>query len=156
MSKSSFLINKKLGKSDIAIFSILLMIAGLLVSRLFLSFGMILFGVNSLWNVHPKKWLQNKWWLIGLSWIAVYALSWFWSSDKETWGVMLQLKLPILLLPIAFGFVGKFSNKQLQLLTICIALMLLAGVSYSLSFLVRDYTHYVQEYNVSHVLPTPV
>ncbi len=156
MSKSSFLNNKKLDKSDIAIVCILLMFGGFLVSRLFLSLGMILFGINALWNVNPKRWLQQKYWLLGCAWVAMYGLSWFWSEDKETWGVMFQLKLPVLLLPLSFAFTPRFSARQLQMLTICIATMLTAGAVYSLSFLVFNYAHYLKEYNVSHIIPTPV
>lgn len=156
MSKSSFLNNKKVNKSDIAIICILLMVSGLLISRLFLSLGMILFGINALWNVSPRKWIQNKWWLAGLAWVAMYAISWFWSTNKEEWGVFLQLKLPVILLPLAFPFVPRFTARQLQNLTLAMGLMFLAGAGYSISFLVRDYAHFIQEYNVSHILPTPV
>ena len=132
------------------------MIGGLLVSRLFLSLGIIIFGINGIWGIPPRHWLRNKWWLMGATWIGMYAASWFWSTDKAMWEALLQLKLPILLLPLAFAFLPPCSTKHLGVLTVGIAVMLLAGAGYSLSFLVRDYAHYVQEYNVSHVLPTPV
>lgn len=132
------------------------MVSGLLISRLFLSLGMILFGINALWNVPPRKWLQSKWWLAGLAWVAMYAVSFFWSSNKEEWGVFLQLKLPVVLLPLAFTFVPRFTARQLQNFTLITALMLLAGCGYSISFLVRDYAHFIAEYNISHMLPTPV
>ena len=133
-----------------------MMLAGLLVSRLFLSIGMILFGINALWNISPKKWFRNTWWLLGAAWVAAYALSWFWSEQKDTWESLLQVKLPILLLPVAFAHVPQFSRKQLEILTVCTALMLLGGVAFSLWFLVKDYAHYVKEYQLSHLLPTLV
>ncbi|MBC7552427.1 MAG: O-antigen ligase family protein [Taibaiella sp.] len=156
MSKSSFLNNKKLTKSDIAVISILIMVGGLLISRLFLSVGMLIFGVNALWGVHPRTWLRDKWWLTGLAWVGMYALSGLWSTDKETWGVLLQVKLPVLLLPVSFYCLPAFSRRQLELLTLGIGLMLLAGACYSVSFLILHYQHYIQEYNVSHMIPTPV
>ncbi len=156
MSKSSFLNNKNVTKSNIAIFCILLMFVGLLRSRLFLSLGMILLGINALWNIPPREWLKQKWWLMGVAWVAMYALSGLWSTNKAEWGVYLQMKLPVLLLPLAFSFLPPFTARQLQLLTISIGMMLLGGAFYSVSFLIFDYTHYIQEYNVSHILPTPV
>lgn len=156
MSKSSFLINKKVEQADIAIICILLMIVGLLRSRLFLSVGMIGLGATGLWGVHPREWLRNKWWLLGLGWVAMYALSGLWSENKEEWGVFLQLKLPIVLLPVAFTYLPAFTARQLQLLTLTIGAMLLGGAIYSVSFLLMDYQHFIAEYNVSHMLPTPV
>ncbi len=156
MNKSSSLINRKLTKSDIAVFCILIMMGGLLVSRLFLSLGMIFFGINALWNVHPKKWLQQKWCLLGIAWVAVYALTWFWSDDKENWGAYVQNKLPILFLPLAFAYIPQWTVKQIQVLTLGIGIMLLAGACYSVSFLVFDYDNYIKLYNVSHMIPTPM
>ncbi len=156
MNKSSFLNNKKLTQPDIAIFCILMMVGGLLVSRLFLSLGMILFGINALWGIHPKKWLAHKWWLVGVAWVAMYAVSWFWSDDKETWAALFQIKLPILFLPISFAFLPPFTQRQLQALTLGIGTMLFAGACYSISFLVFNYAYYIRMYNVSHIFPTPV
>ena len=156
MSKSSFLINKKVERVDIAIICILLMVVGLLRSRLFLSLGMVGLGVTGLWGVSPKEWLRDKWWLLGLGWVAMYAISGFWSDNKEEWSVFLQLKLPVVLLPVAFRFLPSFSAKQLQLLTLAMGLLLLGGAFYSVSFLVMDYDFYVKQYNVSHLIPTPV
>jgi O-antigen ligase len=117
---------------------------------------MMLFGLNALWDVSPKKWFRNSWWLVGACWVAVYALTWFWSSDKGTWQTTFMLKLPILLLPLAFRSLPRFTTLQLQALTLCMGIWLGGGAVYSLSFLLRDYAFYIREYNVSHMLPTPV
>ncbi len=156
VSKSSFLNNKKLDKSDIAVGCIVLMFAGFLVSRLLLSFGMVLFGINALRGVSVSHWRQKKYWVAGIAWVACYALTWFWSSDKATWEVMLQLKLPVLLLPLAFAFLPAFNGRQIRGLTVTLAIMLLIGVGYSLSFLVNNFDYYLKEYNISHIIPTPV
>ncbi len=132
------------------------MFAGLLRSRAFLSLGMIILGVTGLWNVPPRQWLKDKWWLAGVAWVAIYAISGLWSDDKGEWSTFLQMKLPVLLLPLAFNFLPAFSRKQLQMLTLICGGMLLGGAVYSVSFLVMDYQHYLQEYNVSHMIPTPV
>ena len=132
------------------------MVGGLLISRLFLSVGMLLFGINALWNVPPRQWFTHKWWVSGVAWVALYAVSGFWSSDKAGWETMLQLKLPILLLPLSFSALPPFSRRQLQTLTIGIGAMFFAGACYSISFLIFNYAYYIQEYAVSHILPTPV
>ncbi len=156
VDKSSFLSHNKLEKPVIAIFCIFLMVGGFLFSRALLSIGMVLFGINSLWNIPPSRWLDHKWWLTGVGWVLIYALTGFWSTDKETWSVMLQMKLPVLLLPLSFSFLPRFTARQLQVITIGLGFMLFGGACYSLSFLLGNMQHYVQEYNVSHMIPTPV
>lgn len=156
VTKSSFLSHNKFGKPDIAIACIFIMVAGFLFSRALLSLGMVLLGVNTLWNVSPRKWLEHRWWLTGAAWVAMYALTWFWSNDKVTWGVMVQMKLPILLLPLSFSFLPRFTARQLQTFTIGMGIMLFGGACYSLSFLVAHFQHYIAEYAISHMMPTPV
>jgi O-antigen ligase len=147
--------NKYLDKSNIAFVCILGMFAGFLVSPAVLSISMFLYGVSALRDVHPRKWIKQKWWLLGLVWIAFYAISYFWSDDKGQWGVALQVKLPFLILPLAFAYTPEFSPRRLQLITLLIGLLLLSGALYSISFLVRDPEHYILQYNFSHLLPTP-
>jgi len=113
VTKSSFLINKYLNKSNIAFICIPGMFIGFLISPAVLSMSMILFGISSLRDVPPARWLKNKWWLMGIAWIAFYALSYFWSDDKGMWSVSLQVKLPFLLLPLAFAYTPRFSDAQL-------------------------------------------
>ena len=130
------------------------MVAGFLVSRVVLSISMFLFGINAIRDVHPREWLTKKWWLIGLGWVAMYAITWFWSDNKGEWGEHLQTKLPFLLLPLAFSFQPRFTARQFQTLTVSFAIMLLVGACYSMSFFVRDPAYYISEYRVSHMLPT--
>lgn len=156
VSKSSFLIPNKWSKNNLAIFFIITMFSGLLFSRLLLSVGMIGLGATGLWNHHPKEWIKNKWWLLGLSWILMYAISGFWSDDKHSWEIFLQLKLPIVLLPLAFNYLPDFNTRQKEFLLLSVGLLLTGGTLYSLSFLVRDFDYYVQGYNISHLIPVPV
>jgi Lipid A core - O-antigen ligase and related enzymes len=142
-------------KTNIAILCLLGMLAGFMSSRALLSGAMFSFGVNALWNVHPRQWLQKKWWLMGVAWVGMYALSFFWSEDKISWSQHIQVKMPVLLLPLAFAFLPSFSNKQLKYFTNISAAMLLAGTAYSLCFLVIDPAYYIDQYHFSHVLPTP-
>ena len=155
MSKSSFLNNKVLNKSNIAFICILLMMVGFLGSTAVSSISMFLFCVNAVWGINPKRWLENKWWLLGLVWLLMIAISYFWSDDKAHWERSLQVKLPFLLFPVAWWFMPPFSSKQLQWLTLLMGAVLLSGVIYSLSFLVKDPALYILNYNFSHLLPTP-
>ncbi len=130
------------------------MFVGYLFPPAILSISMMVFGVNALWGVHPKQWFRDKWWLMGVAWVAMFAMTWFWSENKGDWETRFQLKLPILILPLAFTFLPRFSLKQLTWLILIIGLMLAGSAFYSISFLVRDPVHYIREYKQSHILPT--
>lgn len=155
MNKSKFLNNIVDQKSNIALVCVLGMIGGFLVSRALSSMGIIGFGIIALFNINPREWFRHKWWLLGCGWIAAYAISYFWSADKGYWDTTLQVKLPILLLPVSFALLPKFSVKQLQVFMIAVSLMLLAGACYSVSFLIRNWAYYIHEYGSSQMLPTP-
>ena len=144
-----------LDKSNIAFICILGMMTGFLINQVTLSIAMILFCINALRGVQPRQWIKNKWWLLGIAWLAIVALTYFWSEDKAHWERSFQVKFPLFLFPLACGFMPAFSIKQIQRLTILMGLILLAGIIYSLSFLVRDYDKYLLEYRWSVLLPTP-
>ena len=143
-----------LDKSNIAIFCMCAMFVGYLFPPAILSISMIAFGINALWGVHPRLWFKDKWWLMGVAWVAMFAISGLWSENKEIWETRVQLKLPFLILPLAFTFLPRFSAKQLQWFILSVAIMLTCGALYSMSFLILDPVHYIAEYKQSHILPT--
>lgn len=143
-----------LDKSRIALVCIVGMFAGFLCSRVVMSISMFLFGINAIRDVPPRQWLRQKWWLLGLAWVAAYALTWFWSDDKGEWGNHLQTKLPFLLLPLAFSYQPKFSERQIQFFTLSMAVMLIIGACYTIGCFLSDPGYYINEYKVSHMLPT--
>ena len=155
MDKIRFLNHKLLTKTNIAIFCFLAMIVGFLFSRSVMSLAMMVMGVYSLLDVHPRRWLKNKWWLLGVVWIAFYAISYFWSEDKHYWMERFQVKFAILLLPLAFAFLPKFSLKQLQVFCVGAALILIGGACYSLSFLIGNMDKYYYAYGTAGLLPVP-
>ncbi len=116
---------------------------------------MIVMGGYTLLGINPKRWFEKKWWLLGLLWIAMYALSYFWSDDVRYWGERVQVKLPILLLPLAFSFLPKFSIKQLQVFCIGAGVILLGGAFYSLSFFIADSSEIAYYYGQAQMLPVP-
>lgn len=116
---------------------------------------MLLFFINALWNVHPSEWMKQKWWLWGLSWVGMYAISYFWSSDLPYWEERAQVKLPFLMLPLAIGCLPTFSIKQWRIITFGISALLIGGCIYSLSFFFADRQNILDAYFKSKVFPTP-
>lgn len=130
------------------------MLAGFLLSRVLLSAATVAFGINALLGVHPREWLKNKWWLLGMAWVAFYIVSGMWSDNIPQWGERVSVKLPVLLLPLAFGLLPAFSARQLTVFTVGGAILFLGSISYSLYFLVADPGYYIEQYRFSKVLPT--
>ncbi len=128
---------------------------GFLFSRALLSMSMVAFVLNAIRDVHPRYWFRQRWWWLGFAWVAMYGISYFWSHDIPLWAERFQVKLPVLIFPFAFAFSPKLSNKQLQAFTIGVALLFLAGAAYSVYPLIGHVSHFVDEYAVSHLLPTP-
>jgi len=155
VDKNSLLEAKQVWKGRIALITLLGMLIGMLCARFVASLSMILFGLNALWDIHPRYWLRQRWWLFGLGWVAVYALSALWSSNTEEWFAHLQVKFPFLFMPLAFAFLPRFSPRQLRLSTWCLVVVMCAGAAYSMSFLWRDATALIEGYKFAQVLPTP-
>src|SRR5690606_28722916 len=123
---------------SLALFFLLAMIGGMLFSRAVASTSIMLFGITALWGAQPKEWLRQRWWLLGLGWVLLYALSWFWTADKGEWNAHLQVKLPFVLLPLAFGLLPAFSAKHWRIYTWALAGMMLAGAGYTMSYFLKD------------------
>lgn len=130
------------------------MFAGFLFSRVLLSVSMFLFGINAIRDVPVREWAKQRWWLLAICWLALYAVSWFWTENKAGWGEHLQTKLPFLLLPLAFSYQPRFSQRQLQFFTISVALMLIVSAAYTIGVFMGNPQFYIDEYKVSHMLPT--
>ncbi|MBX2907968.1 MAG: O-antigen ligase family protein [Taibaiella sp.] len=154
VSKSTFLNDKMPDKAKVALGCILGMFAGFLFSRALLSIAMFLFGINAIRDVQVRQWFRQRWWLLGLCWLAIYALSWFWTENKGGWGEHLQTKLPFLLLPLAFSYQPRFNQRQLQFFTLSVAAMLIISAGYTMAIFLSNPSFYIDEYKVSHMLPT--
>lgn len=130
-------------------------VAGFLGARAILSIATLLLGLNALRGTSPRDWLRHKGWLLGVLWVAIYAVSFFWSENKGEWGERVQVKLPLLLLPLAMAYPLSFSRKQTGVLMSGVCLLLLSGIAFSLSFFVRDAAEIAERYGSSFTFRTP-
>jgi hypothetical protein len=155
LDKNSLQEAKQTWKGNIALITLMGMVIGMLGARFVASLSTILFGINALWDIHPRRWLKQRWWVFGLGWVFLYVLSVFWSADTDEWFAHLQVKFPFLFLPLAFAFLPPFSAKQLRLFTWGLTLLICSGALFSLSFLWRNSTDQIHGYKYAQVLPTP-
>ncbi len=154
MDKNSFQERIDRWKGWIATLALIGMLTGLLCSRAALSISMMVFGANALWNVNPRRWFGVRIWLLTLPWLLLFAASGFWTSNTAMLEDHLQVKLPFLLLPLAFHFTPRLTKPQLLALSLAAACLMLGGAAYSLSFLVQE--GQLEGYKYAHVIPTPV
>jgi O-antigen ligase len=155
VNKSRFASTLRQHRSGIALITALGMVAGFMCGRAILSLSMFLFGLNAIWDIHPRQWLKQRWWVLGLAWIGVYAISGFWSTDTGYLSERLQVKLPFMLLPLGFALLPALSFRQTRWFTWGMCLLLFCGSLYSLSFAIRDPEAIFNGYFTSKVMPTP-
>jgi len=132
------------------------MFTGLLTSRVLLSISTMAFGLNALIGINPRRWFSEKWWLVSAGFVGYFTLSYFWSNDVTYWAANVIVKLPILLLPLSFAFLPSFSRRQYNIFTVFVAMLLVASVCYSVSFLFGNLAFYKEQYRTARVLPTPM
>jgi len=139
----------------IAICLSIAMVYGFLAGRAILSLAMFLFFLNAIWNVKASKVREQKWWFLGLAWVGLYALSYFWSEDIPYWQERFQVKYAFVILPIAFGVLPGLTIKHLKWLSWGISVLAIGGCIYSLSFYFKNTDEILKGYFYSKVLTTP-
>lgn len=143
-------------RTHLALLCIAGMIAGFVAGwPAMLSISMMLLGAAGLWGHHPKEWLKQHWWLLGLPWVLLYVLSWFWSANKDVWATLVQIKMPFLLLPLAFSLLPPFSARQHRWFTALLFLSLMAGMSYSIIAFSENAPGYIADYKYARLIPAP-
>lgn len=155
LNKIKALAPNRVDPANIAIFCLLLMIAGFLYSRALLTVGMALMGAHALITqrkVQPKEWTYIYW---GLAWLLLYGLSGLWSEDLSRWWSHFFDKWPLVLLPLAFFLGPRWKPKALRFLVWGTGLLLLSGVAFSLLLFMEAPEAILESYGYAKVMPTP-
>lgn len=123
-------------RSHLLYFSIIGMMTSVFFSRALLSVFMILFILASFLHkdmkLHFRKFFSSPLlWSMSLLFVLPL-ISGFWSADKKEWLAVLQLKLPLLLLPLAFAAPFTFSKKQWDGLALIFIGLVTAGTLWSM------------------------
>jgi O-antigen ligase len=113
-----------------------MMMGSLFFSRALLSVGLFLFFAVSFFHPAIKKQVSLYFstpLLWGMSLLFFMPLlSGFWSEDKQAWYGIMQIKLPLLLLPLAFAAPFSFSKKQWDVLCYFFILLVTLGTIWSM------------------------
>ncbi|HEX2606319.1 MAG TPA: O-antigen ligase family protein [Flavisolibacter sp.] len=147
------------GRTKAIFYSLLLMAAGLFLSRATLSITMILFLALTLLHtelpVQLRHWIRSPF-LLGLSFLFFIPLfSGLWSTDRSEWLEVLRIKLPLLLLPVAFAGTWQLSTRQWHLFGYFFCLLTLAGCCWSLSHYFSNPEAVHESYLRAKTLPVP-
>lgn len=137
-----------------------MMASAFFLPRAFLSGTMICFIVVSVFHSqikqqlvtfigHPILWSMTLLFLLPL-------LSGLWSQDRQEWLTTIRVKLPLLLLPLAFASPFRFSKKDWHRLALVFVLLLLAATGWSMAQYLDEMNIVHEGYLRSNLLRTPL
>jgi O-antigen ligase len=123
-------------------YSITGMMASMLFSRALLSIFMAVFILAAFFHKDIRGHIRHFFsspllWSMSLLFILPL-ISGVWSEDKKEWLSVLRLKLPLLLLPLAFAAPFSFSKKQWDVLAYIFTGIVTAGTIWSLFYYAGD------------------
>lgn len=138
---------------------ILLMMVGFLLSRAFLSIGMITVIANGFLQGDFKERVgvfKKDYLLPGITGLFLLPfISGLWSNDQSAWLEMMQDMLPLFLLPFAMTMQKGFERKHFLFFALVWMSLLFAGSVWSAAHYVIDQENYQALYRISKTLPTP-
>lgn len=144
----------------ILILSMIAMLAGLLFSRALLSSGLIIFILLTL--VHRN--LQQQFgaffstvflWSMSLLFFLPL-ISGLWSEDISGWIQILQIKLPLLLLPFCFAGIKNFKFSDWEKVAFSFLILISGGIGVSLWQYFQNSKSIHAGYLKAHIIETPV
>jgi len=147
-------------RKEVLLYSIMIMIAGLLFSRWLLSSALIVFILASF--VHKNFLQQLKelfsspflWSMTVLFFIPL--VSGLWSEDLAHWSRIMRIKLPLLLLPICFAGLKEFRFRDWEKIGWSFIILMLLGSGWSIFYYLLDIKAVHAGYLQSHAIITPL
>lgn len=112
---ASRLFHKQMRSTSVLIFSCLVLFVGFFYSRFLLSIGQILFCVTALWHYleHGNSNISRKMAILSLTVLFLAPLLSFWYTGHwDAWLERLRIRLPYLILPIAFVFLPALTEQE--------------------------------------------
>ena len=146
---------------DKAIFmSMLIMLAGLFISRATLSISMGIFLVLTIvhkdWKDQLKTFIHSTYLVLLSVLFFIPFVSGLWSSDLQEWAAVMQIKLPLLFFPIAFAGRWQLGKKQWQVMAYGFLTVVFLGCAWSVLQYVLNSTDWNQDYLKAKLMATPL
>lgn len=138
----------------------LIMMTALFFSRATLSISIVVFTVVSFAHPEPKKQIQHFFMsplLWGMSLLFFLPLfSGLWSDDKTEWQLIILVKTPLFLLPLAFAAPMKLVRQQWLWLALFFIMLVTAASAWSIFHYVQDSATINEGYLRAKTLLTPL
>lgn len=151
---------ERISKQSLILFSIVVMLLGLLVSRALLSIGMISFLTFTCLHKNFFRQLRTFFstpFLVAISLLFfIPFISGLWSHDVQEWMIRTRIKLPLFLLPLAFAGNWKLSHKQWNRIAYFFLVLIFAGCCWSLYQYLGNFSVIHNEYLKAKMIPTPL
>ena len=147
-------------RKQLLFYSIIAMMGTLFIGRVPLSISMITFICISFLNTELKKQLLNFFyspllWSMSLLFLLPL-ISGAWSSERQEWMNILRIKLPLLLLPLAFAGPFGFSQKQWQWVAYIFIALVTAGTIWSIFHYSENIAAVHEGYLKAKTITTPL
>ena len=147
-------------RKEILLYSILIMLVGLLFSRVLLSSAIIFFILVSFVHKNFLQQLKDFFsspllWSMSLLFL-IPLVSGLWSEDSAHWLRIMRIKLPLLLLPLCFAGLKEFRFKDWEKIGWIFILLILGGSGWSIYHYLQDIKAVHAGYLQSHVIITPL
>ncbi len=136
------------------------MMSALFMPRAVLSISVIVLFVISLVHTEHKKQLRTFFskpllWATSLLFF-VTLFSGLWSEDVESWKHSVQVKLPLLALPLAFATPVSLTRKQWEILAWIFIGLIASGAAWSLFHYISDWSNVNEAYLRAKTMITPL
>ncbi len=147
-------------RNNILFACIIAMLVTLFVSRALLSVSVIAFVIVSFSHSDLRKHIHcffSSPLLWGMTLLFFLPLiSGLWSDNKEKWAEMMQIKLPLLVLPLAFAGPFSFSKKKWEWLAAIFIMVITAGAAWTLFHYLEDIKGINETYLKAKTMVTPL
>lgn len=115
-----------------AVFSCILMFVGFVASRAFISIGMIGLVVAAVWrtdliDLFKHYFLRKELWVMSFFFVPVF-YSGLYSANIEPWLNWVRIKLPYLVLPLAFAGLTQLTKKHITIILYSFLVVMLTSL----------------------------
>jgi hypothetical protein len=136
------------------------MLVSLFVSRAGLSIGMMIFCAAAFLHPYWKDQIKTFWshpFLVGITFLFLIPfISGLWSKDLEEWSDLIRIKLPLLLMPLAFAGPWQLEEKKGKILAYSFILLCLLGSWWSTGHYLQDPAAIHEGYLKAKIFRTPL
>lgn len=133
----------------VQLFLMAMMFLGFMFSRALLSISMIISFVVAIYIFYQKKHLwkkvaKTKEYFMVVLFFIIHLISGFWANNLAVWSLDIQLKLPLLVLPIILFSYPFYKKNFFQLAIYTLQAVLLLGIAYTIFNLLNDIPRFLE------------